>query len=870
MCSSDLLVLDCVDRIVEGIQRPAFLEFEDLQWADELSLEIVGELARRIRDRPILLIGAYRTDDMPAGSILREWRARLVSQRLAEEARLAPLSRDETALMATMILDTGLPAPREVVNAVYERTDGIPLHIEELLGALPDSARSDDRAIRDATVPATIEDAILARVERLTPQARSVARAGAVIGRCFVPEVLAGIMDLPVEELDEPLQELTDRSFLVPPGSRGLMDYRHQLLRDALYRSVPATDLRRLHARAAEFGAQLEGASEIHASAHYERAGLRAQAYRTALSGAHVATRLSSRREAYELYRRAIDNRPDAITAAEEGELLEAFCEAASAIEENERAVEAARTARERYVDAGRPVEAAMMLASLAFLQRREAHPLAGRLDLAAEGLAELAPLPASRGRDVARAANLFARSASLLDAMYLEGAEESAVAARDVAAAAGDPSWVLEAEGMIAAIDVLRGDPKRGLAVIRRVAREARDAGFEDVGVTAYRVASTLATRVQDYATAEACIGEGLRYADAIEQSHCRHIMAATGAVVAWATGRWDDALAAGQQEMADDGCRRATLGARDALGYVAMGRGDVVAARRVLTASLEGGESSGEVSMVLPALWGLAETDLVEARPEAAAERCVDAWTRATETGERAFLLPFVVSGVRANLLAGRPEVAERWLSDLSAWFSGPWSVLAGPAVDHGTGLLRLAAGSMAAARDHLERAFKGWVARDRIWEATWARLDLGGCLMRMGRYGEAASHLAGAREAAVALDSSPLIARADQLGRIARGRGREEEPWRPLTPREYEVARLIAEGMTNPAIADELRISPRTAGSHVEHILAKLGVMRRTEIATWVANISRPANPSPSSRVATTTEPVASRVWRSPGAS
>lgn len=268
--SRRLLVVDMVGRIIEALNAPAMLAFEDLQWADDLSLEIVAELARRIRDRPVLMVGAYRTDELPTGTILREWRARLLTQRMAEEARLAPLTLDQTALMTTLILSTGLPAPREVVAAVHERTDGIPLHIEELLGALGDDARSDGRAIREATVPATIEDAVLMRFEHLSPEARAVAQAGAVIGRCFVPDVLAGIMDLPTDALEGPLQELVDQAFLFPFGSEdvGFFDYRHQLLRDALYRTVPRSALRRLHARAGEFGAQLEGASEIHASVH--------------------------------------------------------------------------------------------------------------------------------------------------------------------------------------------------------------------------------------------------------------------------------------------------------------------------------------------------------------------------------------------------------------------------------------------------------------------------------------------------------------------------------------------------------------------------------------------------------------------------
>src|SRR5665811_2630419 len=112
---------------------------------------------------------------------------------------------------------------------------------------------------------------------------QAAARAGAVIGRCFVPDVLAGIMDVPPEALESPLQELVDSFVLDPPGLRGLYDFRHQLLRDALYSTIPTWERRRFHARAGEFGARLEGASEIHASVHYERAGLRREAYEAAV-----------------------------------------------------------------------------------------------------------------------------------------------------------------------------------------------------------------------------------------------------------------------------------------------------------------------------------------------------------------------------------------------------------------------------------------------------------------------------------------------------------------------------------------------------------------------------------------------------------
>ena len=82
------LVFDVVDRLLPSPDKPITLLFEDLQWADDLSLEIIGELARSGRERPLFLIGAYRSDELGGGSLLREWHARLVTQRIAEEVRL--------------------------------------------------------------------------------------------------------------------------------------------------------------------------------------------------------------------------------------------------------------------------------------------------------------------------------------------------------------------------------------------------------------------------------------------------------------------------------------------------------------------------------------------------------------------------------------------------------------------------------------------------------------------------------------------------------------------------------------------------------------------------------------------------------------
>ena len=123
----------------------------------------------------------------------------------------------------------------------------------------------------------------------------------------------------------------------------------------------------------------------------------------------------------------------------------------------------------------------------------------------------------------------------------------------------------------------------------------------------------------------------------------------------------------------------------------------------------------------------------------PEAALQRCEAALAIARPTDERALLVPFVVTGVRAALAARRPDAAERWLTEMTALLAG-WDGLPRPALDHAEGLLRTSVGSTVAARASLEAAIAGWEALGRTWETAWARLDLAACLLRANRESEA----------------------------------------------------------------------------------------------------------------------------------
>ena len=846
--SRRLIVRGVADRILEAIDRPTMLVFSDLHWTDEMSLEVIGELARHTGGRPLLIAGDYRPDEFPVDSIHREWRARLLGQRHANEVRLRPFTLDETAIATTLILGGELPAPRDVVEAVHERTNGIPLHIEELLAALGDEARADGRRIRDAHVPDTIGDAVLARLARLSEEARAVARAGAVIGRCFTPDALAGIVDRPLAELEPTLQELVDAAIIRPFSyiDQGYYDFRHQLLRDAIYGSVPPSQLRRFHAQAAEFVMSLEASSVVHASRHYERAGLRPQAFHASLTAAGEASRISARHEAFELYQRAIANMPADLPIGEQAELYNRYADVAAAIEFNEDCVSAATRARELYLEAGRPIEAAGMLLSLWSMASRGGAPASEANAYAERALGEIAALPVTAEREMLRAFNLVVLANARLYAPDLPAARRLAIEARELAASLADTEGVLECDLLLARIDIVEGNYESGLRDGLRAAREARDAGFEAVGVTGYRNLAILAARIMDAGTAELAIGEGLQYADAIEQSHCRQMISTTRSMLDWAGGRWDAADERARQELVDRGCTRGVVGSQDVIGLVAMGRGRAEEARQWLEESLVSGRRIDEVQFILTPLWGLAETDLVSGDLASAIARCEEGWSTASSTGERALFIPFVVTGTRALIAARRPDDAERWSAQARDHLAG-WESVAGPALSHADGLVRLAGGSLQAAREAFERAIRGWEERGRIWETLGASLDLAQCLIRMNRHADAVAVLANVEERAGALGGEPILARAAELRRANRGRGLDDQPWRPLSIREFEVARLVADGRTNGQIAVELALSPKTVSAHVEHILAKLGVARRAEIAAWAAGVRAAEPPS-----------------------
>ena len=223
--------------------------FEDAHWIDPTSLEAFGRTVDRIKTLPVLLIVTFRPE-FNAPWAGRSHVTSLTLNRLGE--------RETAAIIAHLVGNKELPA--DVMAEIIERTDGIPLFVEEMTKAVLE-AESEGEARRTAgavpspalAVPASLHASLMARLDRLGP-AKEVAQIGAAIGREFSHALLAAVVRKPEAEFDSALDRLIAAGLLfrqgVPPHATYL--FKHALVQDAAYGTLLREPRRSLHARIAE------------------------------------------------------------------------------------------------------------------------------------------------------------------------------------------------------------------------------------------------------------------------------------------------------------------------------------------------------------------------------------------------------------------------------------------------------------------------------------------------------------------------------------------------------------------------------------------------------------------------------------------
>jgi predicted ATPase len=230
-------------------QQPVLMIFEDAHWVDPTSLEVLGRTVDRIKTLPTLLIVTSRP----------EFNAPWVGQSHVTSLTLNRLGEREAAtIIGRLVGNKALPA--DVLAKIVERTDGIPLFVEEMTKAVLE-AESEGAARRTVAavpssalaVPASLHASLMARLDRLGP-AKEVAQIGSAIGREFSHALLASVARKSAAELGSALDRLVQTGLLfrqgVPPQASYL--FKHALVQDAAYGTLLREPRRALHARIAE------------------------------------------------------------------------------------------------------------------------------------------------------------------------------------------------------------------------------------------------------------------------------------------------------------------------------------------------------------------------------------------------------------------------------------------------------------------------------------------------------------------------------------------------------------------------------------------------------------------------------------------
>ena len=255
-------------------RQPVLLIVEDAHWIDPTTQEALDMLLPNIADKRILAAITYRPDYRPQWSGLAH----------ALTLPLARLPRRDVVLMTEKMVG-GKPLPREVLEQIIAKTDGVPLFVEELTKTILESGlvvEMDDSyhvngSLLELAIPATLQDSLMARLDRAAPM-REVAQVGACIGRQFSRELLAAALALDEAALSAALRQLEVAGLLFRTGTPKNVSYvfKHALIQDAAYNSLLKSGRKHIHASLAD---ALSTSGDVVASApevlahHYMEAG---------------------------------------------------------------------------------------------------------------------------------------------------------------------------------------------------------------------------------------------------------------------------------------------------------------------------------------------------------------------------------------------------------------------------------------------------------------------------------------------------------------------------------------------------------------------------------------------------------------------
>jgi DNA-binding CsgD family transcriptional regulator len=819
-------VLDDVTEAVRGAadERGLVVILDDIHWADEPSLLVLRHVADRIAEARLLVFAAFR--DVQPASVLRRVLPELERSPATGRLDLRGFGLAEVREQLSMATAGEVADARTVLDV----TGGNPLFVREIARALMDGTWRADRP------PRSVLDVVRTRLERVSVDCRRLVQAAAIVGRDFSMALVAATLDLPVEQCLPPVDEAIGHGLIEQVGDIGNHRFVHALTRDAVEASLTTTERAALHRAVAEATEALfAGDLSEHLTgiarhwAELAPYGEAATARTWAIRAAAEAVRRLAFEEGVRLYRAALAVDAAPLADVERCRVLVALGRAAYVAGDLHGCLDAAVAAAE----AARRAESPELMGDVALVLEAAPDPGVNAVakQLCEEALAGLG----DTGHEALRTRLLAQRSHLAFYDGDQDQVESLSAAALDLARTASDDR---------ALADALRA---RQEACPGPAGRAERRLLATEMLALAQRTNSARTAMWGELWRIDALIENG-QLADAAEELPALQVavervggplsawhLDRVTACVAQARGRYAEAAAVGRRGFD----RMRPIEPAPATGaYFAL----LCALASHLGVSDEAAEFAQHAFEPPPrfrtmALLSRAFLLLRAGLADEAAASYQQAGPLDTWSLPAFFVLPGYVYGALVAADLGRDDDLAVLLDRLGPHrgehavgngvaYMGPIDLTLGRGVA-ALGRLEPAVDHLAAAADQADRAgAPGFVAEARYHLAT-------ALLARNGPGDHDRAGLA-ARDADRLARTLGMAAYADRTGalvaRLDRGRTAV------LSPRETEVAKLVAEGLTNRQIAGRLVISERTAQNHVQHILTKLGFTTRSQIAAW----------------------------------
>ncbi|HEY1682790.1 MAG TPA: AAA family ATPase [Candidatus Tumulicola sp.] len=262
-----------VTRFIEAVaeKRAIVVVLEDLHWADSATLELLCHLAPRIGTTRLLLVGTYRDDDIRPEHRLFAPLARLLREHTVRSVRLEPLADHDVRALIEDALDGAFALSPDRLRDVVAGCDGNPFFIEEMLK----HAVEIERGGLAAPMPISIRGLTLQRVAHLNVSDRQVLDYAAVLGQRFAATTLAAATGQASDRVMQALQRLQDLGVLLEDSAPKHLHFRHALVRQIVYGELPTETVRSMHASIVEL-LELESQPDVDALAYHAwRADLR-------------------------------------------------------------------------------------------------------------------------------------------------------------------------------------------------------------------------------------------------------------------------------------------------------------------------------------------------------------------------------------------------------------------------------------------------------------------------------------------------------------------------------------------------------------------------------------------------------------------